>query len=245
MRRASLVLIGVGLLLIASCYTSTPSPTPLPLPTPTPTPSPAEVADLAGQRMLAIDSAHFIIELSGKLTYLDSPPTLALKRAEGDLVRPDRVRALVKVSSFGMTSEVAVVGLGDEQYITNPLNQKWEKLPSGQGWYFDPTLIFDPERGIKPILNETAWTFGTEEGIEGQKHYHLYGQLSGERVSPLVAGMVAPGRVTVDVWAGRQDAFVRRIQIVELDSDPENPTRWLIEFSAFDRPLEIEAPPVP
>jgi len=245
MRQAGLVLIGVGLLLIASCRTPTPTSTPVPSPTPTPTPSPAEIAHLAGEQMLSTDSLHFVIVLSGKLTFLDSPPTLALKRAEGDLVRPDRVRAIIKVSSFGMTSEVAIVGLGDEQYITNPLNQQWEKLPPGQGWHFDPTLIFDPEVGIKPILNETTWSFGAKEEIGGQKHYRLYAQLPGEQVSPLTAGMIAPGRVVVDAWTGEQDTYVRRIQIVELDSDPENPTQWLIEFSAFDEPVDIEAPPDP
>ena len=241
MRRAGLLLIGMGILLIASCRT----PTPLPTPTPSPTPSPTEIARRAGERMLATNSIHFIIELSGKLTYLDSPPTLALKRAEGDLVRPDQVRAIVKVSSFGFTSEVAIIGLGGEQYITNPLNQQWEKLPPGQGWDFDPTLIFDPQHGIKSILNQADWTFGLDEEIEDQTHYCLHGQLSGERISPLTAGLIASGKVTVDAWVGAQDAYVRRVQIVELESDPENPTQWLIEFSAFDQPVDIEMPPVP
>ncbi len=239
MRRASLLLVGIGFLLVVSCRTSTPGPTP------TPTPSPVEIARRAGERMLSTSSLHFIIELSGRLTYLDSPPTLALKRAEGDLVRPDRVRGIVKVSSFGIVSEVAIIGLGDEQYITNPLNQQWERLPPGYGWYFDPILIFDPEHGIGPILDGTAWTFGTEEEIEDQTHYRLHGRLPGERISPLTSGMIGPGEVTVDAWVGQQDAYVRRIQIVELESDPENPTHWLIEFSAFDKPVDVEAPPVP
>ena len=195
--------------------------------------------------MLSTISLHFVIELSGKLTYLDSPPTLVLKRAEGDLVRPDQVRAIVKISSFGVLSEVAILGLGDEQYITNPLSQQWEKVPPGQGWYFDPALLFDPQYGIEPILSETAWTFCAEGEIEGQTHYCLHGQSSGERVSPLTSGMVGPGVVTLDVWVGRRDVYVRRIQIVELDSDPEDPTQWLIEFSAFDQPVDIEPPPLP
>lgn len=239
MRRASLLLVEVGLLLIASCHVVTPSPTA------TPTPSPAEIARQAGERMLSTNALHFVIELSGKLTYLDSPPTLALKRAEGDLVRPDRVRAIIKVSSFGIVSEVAITGLGNEQYITNPLNQQWEKLPPGQGWYFDPTLIFDPEHGIEAILTGADWTFGEEEDIEGQAHYHLYERLPGERISSLTAGLIGSGEVAVDIWVGRQDAYVRRIQIVQLESDPEDATRWLIELSAFDEAVDIEAPPVP
>jgi hypothetical protein len=240
MRRVGLLLVGVGLFVV-SCHTSGPGP----MPTPSPTPSPVEIARRAGEQMLSTDSLHFVIELSGRLTYLDSPPTLVLKRAEGDLIRPDRVRAIVKVSSFGVVSEVAILGLGDEQYVTNPLSQQWEKVPPGQGWYFDPAPIFDPKYGIEPILNETAWMFCAEEEIEGQAHYCLHGRLSGERVSPLTSGMIRPGAVMMDVWVGRRDAYVRRIQIVELESDPEDPTQWLIEFSAFDQPVDIEPPPVP
>ena len=196
--------------------------------------------------MMSTNALHFTIELSGEEVYLDSPRTMALKRAEGDLVRPDQMRGIVKVSSFGAVAEVAIIELGDDQYITNPLNQKWVRLPPDYGWYFDPTLIYDPDYGIGSILNETAWTFGTEEAtIEGQPHHHLHGQLPAEQISPLTAGMIGTGEVTMDAWVGQQDAYVRRIQIVELESDPADPTHWLIEFSVFDEPVDIKAPPVP
>jgi hypothetical protein len=201
--------------------------------------------------MLVVNSLHFVIEISGQLAYLDNPPTMALKRAEGDVVRPDRMRALVKVFSFGVTSEVGIIGLGSEQYVTNPLNQQWEKLPPGQGWYFDPAMLFDAEYGIEAILKETDWTYGVrgDTGVEQEADepagHVLHGQLPGERLALLTSGMVAPGEVTVDIWVHEQDASVQRIQIVELESDPENPTSWLIEFSALDEAVNIEAPPAP
>ena len=78
-----------------------------------------------------------------------------------------------------------------------------------------------------------------------QAHDRIFGQLSGERVAPLTSGMIRSGQVTVDVWIGQDDAYVRRIEIVELDSDPEDPTHWHIEFTAFDQPVDIEAPSLP
>jgi lipoprotein LprG len=87
--------------------------------------------------------------------------------------------------------------------------------------------------------------FGAEEEIESQPHRRLHGQLPAEQIAPLTAGMIGTGEVTMEAWVGQQDAYVRRIQIVELESDPEDPTQWLIEFSAFDEPVDIEAPPVP
>lgn len=241
MKRISLLLLGAGLLCVAGCYTSVLKPTPTPLPTP----PPAEIAQRAGKRMLSVQSLHFVIELSGKLAYLDSPPTMALKRAEGDLVRPDQVRAIVKVSSLGVVSEVGLVQLGDEQYVTNPLNQRWERLPQGLGWYLEPALLFDPEYGIEAILGQTTWTYGADERVEDRSHFLLSGQLPGERLWPLTFGMITSGEVAVDFWVSREDDTVRRIQLVQLESDLEDPTRWLIELSAFDEPVDIRAPTVP
>jgi hypothetical protein len=241
MKYAGLIGIGIGLLLAASCCTSPPAPTA----TPTPTPSPGEVASRAGAQMLSTQSLHFLMELAGKLVFLDRPPTMALKSAEGDVVRPDRVRAIVKISSFGLISELGIIGIGDDQYLTNPVNQQWEKLPPGVGWYFDPAMIFDPDDGIEAILTGAQWSFGLEEPIGGQPHYHLQGRLPGERIAPLASGMIGAGQVEVHIWIGQEDDYVRRVRIVELESDPENPIQWLLEFSAFDEVEVIQPPPVP
>lgn len=247
MKGASLLLLVAGILLIAGCGASTPEPTatPMQLPSPTPTPSPDAIAREAGRRMASIDSVHFVIELSGKLTYVDTPPTLALKRMEGDLVNPDQVRAIVKASSFGVIAEIGVIGLGSDKYITNPLTQQWEVLDPELGFYFDTSLMFHPEDGIEAILEETDWTFGEPAPSQEEVYYPLHGQVPGERIAPLTFTMVNSGRVAVDVWVSRADHYVHRIELIELDSDPEDPTHWVMELSAFDEPVRIEAPPIP
>jgi hypothetical protein len=113
------------------------------------------------------------------------------------------------------------------------------------GFYFDTALLFDPEYGIEAILTGTDWTFGTGEGSGDEGLYCLHGQVSGEQISPLTFAMVTSGRVAVDTWVRRDTFDVQRIELVELDSDPGNPTRWLIELADFNEPVEIEAPPIP
>jgi len=195
--------------------------------------------------MLSVNSVHFVIEISGELIDTDASSPMALKQAEGDLVRPDRVRAIVTVSSFGTVTKVGFIDLEGEQYITNPFTQQWERLPSGLGWYLDPALLFDSEHGIDALLTGASWVYGTNEGSEAQAYYRLYGQLPGEQLWSLTFGQIGSGDVTVDVWVSREDYYVHRIELVELDSDPEEPTRWLIQLSAFDEPVDIEAPPIP
>lgn len=247
MKGTSLLWLVAAILLIAGCGAVKPEPTATPtaIPTPTPAPSPDDIARQAGSRMMALDSMHFVVELSGTLTYLDKPPTLALKRMEGDLVNPDQVRAIVQVSSFGVIAQIGVIGLGSDQYITNPLNQQWEVLDPEAGFYFDTSLIFDPEHGIEAILKDTDWTFGEPGTSQEEEYYLLQGQVPGERISALTFSMVSSGRATVDLWVSRADYYVHRIELTELDSDPLDPTHWVMELSAFDEPVQIEAPPIP
>lgn len=214
-------------------------------PTPTATPTPLRVTNQAGEKMLAVNGLHFIMSLSGSLTYLDDPPTMALKHVEGDVALPDQVRALVRIMSLGVISEVGIIGLGEEQYVTNPLNQKWQKLPEGYGWYFNPALLFDPEYGIEAILREGDWVFGTTENEEDSKRvFVLKGQVPGEQLFYLTSGMIVSGAVDVEIWVEKESFYVTRIKLTELESDPENPTQWVITLSDFDNTVEITAPPV-
>lgn len=216
-----------------------------PRPSPTPIPSPGEVARRAGERMLATNSLHFVITLSGRPTYVDNARMLALQEARGDLVRPDRVRTIVRLQTLGLTSEVGIIQVGTEQYVTNPLNQRWEKMPAGFGWYIDPTLFYDPDHGIAAVLQQNEWAFTAEEETRTPAFYVLHAQVPGEQLWALTFGMITSGQVRVDFWVGREDGYVHRIRLVETESDPEQPTTWLIELSAFDQPVEIVAPPIP
>ena len=223
-------------LLLTGCATCGPAPTP------TPTPLPVDIAQQAGDQMLTVQSMHFVIDIDGELSYLDLAQTIALKHVEGDVQRPDRVRAIVRMVSFGITSEVGIIGLGDEQYITNPLNQRWERIPPGQGWYFDPAILFDPEYGIEAVLNAVTWAFVTPE--EPTDAYVLQAHVPGERLLLLTSGMITGGDTLVNVWVDRTTYYVEHIEIIELDSDPEDPTYWQLSFSDFDQEIDIQAPPL-
>jgi hypothetical protein len=236
--------VAVILVLIGTLAGCGPRSTPTPVALPTPTPAPADVAQLAARRMQAVRSLHFVMELAGKPVPLDSEGSMLLQVAEGDLVRPDQVRALVKVVAWGMTSEIGIVAIGRDRFATNPMNQKWEKLPPDQGWFFDAGLIFDSEVGLESILLNSEWSFGPQQTIEGQVHAALHGTVPAERIAPLASGLITAGPVEVDVWVSLEDGSVRRIQMVELESEPLDPTQWLLTFSAFDELKGIKPPPV-
>ncbi len=245
MKRISFLLVILGLLTLSLSVTGCKIFPTGPTSTPTPTPLPSDIAFHAGERILHTNAAHFLMELSGSLVYLDDPPTMALKRVEGDVTLPDRVRAIVKISALGMISEVGIIGLGEEQYVTNPLNQQWEELPPGLGWYFDPSLLFDPEYGIAAILQEGDWTFAASEGEEQEEDYYiLHGQLPGEKLFHLSSGMITSGKIDVTIWVDQDTFYVHKIKLIELESDVENPSQWFMTLSNFDEAVDIVAPPI-
>jgi hypothetical protein len=195
--------------------------------------------------MEAVQSLHFLIQLTGALAYIDSPPLTALKEVEGDLVRPADVKALVKLSSFGVVTQLGLIRYGTDVYVTNPLNQRWEKLPPAWGWYVNPSLIFDAKSGVTAVLPTLDLTKVGVETIQERPHYHLQTTGEGDYLTAWTMGMIAKGTVKVDVWIDADTFLLSRATLMEIASDPADPTVWHIELSAVDQPVKIEPPPTP
>jgi lipoprotein LprG len=211
---------------------------------PTPDLPVGEIVQRSSEAMIAAQTLHFNIKLTGKLAYIDRPPTTALKSVEGDLLRPDQIRALVRVSTLGIVSEVGLISIGPDSYVTNPLSQRWQILPSEWGWYFDPRAPFDEQYGIPAVIPHVPMQkIGIEE-IEGKPYYHVAGIAQGEQIRWWTAGLIAEGEIPVDLWIDPHDFLIRRVHLIELATDPERPTEWDIVFTNYDQPLEIQAPPI-
>ena len=58
------------------------------------------------------------------------------------------------------------------------------------------------------------------EEIEDQPHYRVTGRASGERMSAMTLGFIGLGDVELEVWIGTEDFYVRRLRIVEPETDP-------------------------
>lgn len=194
--------------------------------------------------MLGIETLHFTIERDGALVYIDTNRLLAFKRAEGDFVQPDQVRVAVRVVTAFTALEIGMIALGDDQYATDPITGRWGQMPSEWG-QFNLAVLFDPETGLQGLLQDGIIDLSLvgDEEIEGQRHYHLTGRVSGERMDAMNLGLISYGDVDLEVWIGAEDFYMRRLYIVEPETDPDDPTRWDLRFSKLGQPVEISAPP--
>jgi hypothetical protein len=241
----------VGLLPASTSATPTPFPTLTPLPSPmsgaVATPAAQltaqDVATSSAERMAHIQSFHFVVQLSGTPVQvgalINSPVPITLKHIEGDVAQPDHLQAQITVSSFGIASYIGLVRIGGDTYLNNPLTGGWEHMPAQMGDSFDPSLLFNPERGLPALLPSLGFeTVGFSE-VQGEIAYHLQAKdLSGIDVT----GFGGQKTVTMDVWVGMQSFLLQQATITEVAPEAGEPTVWLLTLSAFDRPVTITPP---
>lgn len=214
--------------------------------TPTPPPSAAEILEQSAQAMLALHSAHFVIARDGAPAYVDDTQTFIFRRAEGDFVAPDSARATVRIIGPALVAEVSVVAIGDQYWETNPLSGEWVNY---SGFGYNPAGLFAPDSGLAALmqndLTDVQWV-GVEELEDwpGESLFHLTAAAPGEPVLAMTANLVGRGPVVFDWWIVPETYHVRRLRVTEPETDPADPTVWLIDFDRFDAGLTIE-PPAP
>ncbi len=217
----------LGLALLAGCGQGQPALTA------------AEIAAKSAQAMSEAKTLHFAITMSGRLTYLDTSGTLGLKTAEGDVVAPDKVRAKVKTTTFGVISEIGLVGIGAQQWATNPLNNRWSVLPPQLG-SFNLATMFDAKQGVPGLLATQQWTAdpAVKNGLG------LKTTADGAQLAAMTSGMITKGKVDVAVTIDPTTYRITRATLVERDSSPQDPTTWQIVLSSPSGAIEIVPPPV-
>ena len=208
-----------------------------------PQPDPAVLAQQAADTIEALKSFHFLLEHEngGSPIMLN----LSMTRAEGDIVKPDRLRADVdaRATQLGNANvKVKVVNVGDQTVITNPfMPSQWLPLP-GSNRLSD---IFDPGAGTTAALRSVRNPkIAGQETINGVKVWRVEGDVDAAALSAVASGIAEPGyTVKGTAWVGQDRPLVYRVR---LDGplgakDPPNIVRT-IDLSKFDEPVTIELP---
>jgi hypothetical protein len=230
--------------------TSTPKPTATPYPTatavststafPTTRSQPSATAasfetsllNKAADNLGALSTLHFILEIrQGKVTLSGAD----LKRAEGDLKRPDGYQASVKLKILFGEVTVKVVGQNGVQQMTDPITGKWSK--SGASETLNLAEMLDPSTGVGSVLkNLQNVTLVGSELLNGTTVYHVQGLASAAQAGQLTFHNLGQNEATVDAWVGQDDSLLRQLYLKE--NSPGNGF-WAINFSNFNQPVEI------
>jgi lipoprotein LprG len=238
MNRRSLSLLPLYYLLAAALVAACSDPTPVPL-------TPEEIVSRSAIRMNGLAGFYFIIDRSGLPAYLDPGNTIAFRRAQGYYVAPDRAQASVRVIGPGLVTEVGVVSVGQTQWETNILTGDWRELPPN--WGFNPAVLFDPQIGIQSILavDLSDMVLAGHEKLDGgpdQSVYVVEGTLAGERLHEMSYGLIGPEVMSARLWIMPESFELIRALIIDPNEGHEEATVWQVDFSQFDKTVNIVPP---
>ena len=219
----------VTVMVITGCAKATSSPIAL---------TAAEIFNKSGERLQAINSFHFGLDQVGGGT----PIAMGIEmiKAEGDVVRPDKLQTTISGTTMGMALEVKLVTSSEKTYMTNPLSGKWELLPE----QFRILSLFDPGAGIAAIMKDIAVpTKLTDEGVGGTICYHLKGSVVSDSLRPIIGSAATAVVISAEVWIGKEDFLVRHIKLEGkiTESEKEGIIRTL-DLSNFDQEVSIKLP---
>jgi LppX_LprAFG lipoprotein len=191
--------------------------------------------------VLALKSTRFSLKREGTPAVLDEKNNITFTTADCAYAAPDRVSCNVKVSlKNGTILQLTRVWVPEGTFQSNPLTRQFGKAPADAN--FNGVVLF-AKTGIPEILRtavQKAQLVGRET-IQNRQTIHLRGEVSGEKLNPLVGNTLkADVMYPVDCWIEETSANAVRIHVTEPDNNG-----WLIELFGTNEPVDIPTPQLP
>ena len=184
-----------------------------------------------------VQSYHFNLAV-------DNPGTgaaLIIKTADGDVLVPDKLKATANVLVFGNVVQVQIIAIGDKQYVTDPITNKWMHT-SG---LLDPRTLSDPKTGIAAILGhiQNPGT-PTDANVDGKSCWSIDGTLDAKYLAGITGGGAPTGTMDkINTCIGKSDKLPYVIKITGIAApDDTDKTARTIKLSKFNENLTITAP---
>jgi hypothetical protein len=125
-------------------------------------------------------------------------------------------------------------------FQSNPLTRQFGKAPADSN--FNGVVLF-AKTGVPEILRTAVQKVQVvgRETLENRQTLHLRGEVSGEKLNPLVGNTLKSDVMyPVDLWTDETSANTARIHVTE----PEG-NGWLIELFGTNEPVDIPTPQLP
>lgn len=223
----------VALVALAAVFACNRAPEPTPMPSPTPV-NPRELFERSGKVMANLDTFRFRLEHEGDGTPLAK--NLVLIRAEGTVVRPDKISIEFSAITSGFVFKSNLISLGNESYMTNPLNGEWGIVPQE----VSSLRLFDPQAGFAAIMSQV-----TEARLVSRNDatYKLQGKLQAEALAPLFGAVLEGSTVSIEAVIDAERLYLLKATLtgVITPDEPEGVVR-VIRISEFNEPVSIEPP---
>ena len=191
--------------------------------------------------VLALKSTRFSIKREGTPAVLDEKNGITFTTCDCTYSAPDRVSCNVKVSlKSGSILQLTRVWVPEGTFQSNPLTRQFGKAPADSN--FNGVVLF-AKTGVPEILKTAVQKpqVVERETLQNRPTLHLRGEVSGEKLNPLVGSTLKPDVMyPVDCWIDEKSANTVRIHVTE----PEG-NGWLIELFGTNEAVDIPTPQLP
>ncbi|GAA1634655.1 LppX_LprAFG lipoprotein [Saccharothrix algeriensis] len=185
--------------------------------------------------MTAVKSAHFVIDVTGKIS------GVPLKRAEGDLTQEGSAKGTATIETLGTAVEANFVIVGDKAYLQGATGGYQQFPLTAAAQLYDPSAILDPNRGVAKLLTTIkSATTKAKETVDGRETYKIEVEPDAVALAALVPGVGAG--VTGFLWldASTKQLVKGEFTVPAKGSDPAGVVA--VTFSKYNEPVTISAP---
>ena len=195
-------------------------------------PDPGSLLEESWTAMAAVETASFEMTRSGAPVTIEG---FEFASAVGRYAAPASAEAVLRVKAGDITVEMGTISVNERTWLTNPLTGRWEELTPGTG--FNPAVLFDPETGWTALLADLT---DVSLVATGQGTHHLTGNIPGERVNTLTAGIAEAQSVLLHLWLDDSTGLITRL---ELSTTGEaGVSDWVLVLTDYGEPVQIEPP---
>jgi hypothetical protein len=230
---ATIALCLVSLVTLIGCSTSTTATT-----TTAASLTASQVISQASDKLDAVNSFHCTLDQTGGGTPIGSGVEMA--KVNGDIVKPDKLQATLTGTVSGMSVTIQMISVGTVTYMTNPLTNSWEQLPTE----FAVLSVFNPNTGVTAIMRGiTSLSKLSDEQLAGVNCYHLSGNIDSANLSPITGSSVPGTAIGVELWVGKDDLLVRSIKLTgQITATEVQGIVRTLSLSNFNETLNIALP---
>lgn len=167
---------------------------------------------------------------------------ISLVGAEGNFVRPNQLGGTVQIAIDDVSTEVAMVVIGPDQYLKHPLitlNQ-WQQITFSQG--FDATSLAEGDNNLASALRsiQNLEYVGKTE-VDGLEMYHIKGQVDASKASAVTVGLIGvEGTIQLEAFIRTDNNQLEQLILVEPIGDQT--TTWTIGLYGYNGEYTIERP---
>ncbi len=212
---------------------------------------PATFINTAAQQLDEAETFQFSLKVEGAPVLLDANTigvdvTLAVKGAEGVVVRPNGLQGAVSISIDDVVAEVDMVVVGKDQYLRHILLTMgaWQSITFSPD--FDASHLVTGENSIANAIRalENPQYVG-KTSLDGVEMHHITGSLQAERVGSVTVGLIAltEGSIPTELFIRTRDGYLEQIILHEPTANDET-IIWQVGLYGYNGTYTVSRPEV-